>query len=120
MQDCLLQEDLALCPTGISSEPVEAELGAGSGGQVVLPPPGGNGNGNGGSSGQLNEDINALIIGPIFIGDVVSGVLDPEVGHGYTFSGGPTALDITLISSEELDGVIQVFDANNELNCLDG
>ena len=113
LQDCLLQEALALCPTGISDEPVEAELGAGSGSPVVVPPPGENGNGGGG--GQLDEELNALIIGPIFVGDVVSGVLDPEVGHGYTFNGGPTALDITLIATEELDGVIQVFDSNKEL-----
>ncbi|MCB0013969.1 MAG: hypothetical protein KDE34_18775, partial [Anaerolineales bacterium] len=114
LQDCLLQENLALCPTGISSEPIEAELDTGgTPAPVVVPPPGGNGGGSG--SGQLDEDLNALIIGPINIGETVSGELEGEVGHGYTFSSGPAVIDITLGASDELDGVIEVYDANKDL-----
>ncbi|MCB0006668.1 MAG: hypothetical protein KDE04_09445, partial [Anaerolineales bacterium] len=66
-------------------------------------------------SGQLDEDLNALIIGPINIGETVSGELEGEVGHGYTFSSGPAVIDITLGASDELDGVIEVYDANKDL-----
>ena len=116
LQDCLLQADLALCPTGITDEQVEAELNTGGApAPVVVPPPDGGNGGSGGGNGQLNEELNALIIGPISIGETVSGMLDSEVGHGYTFAEGPAVIDITLIASEELDGVIEVYDPNNEL-----
>jgi len=114
LADCLLQERLALCPTGISDEPVEAELVT-SGAPEAPPAPDENGDVGGGVGGEYVEAIDATLQGTIGIGDTRQGTLGEEEAHGWTFSETPATVDVVLESGEELDGVLELFDADNEL-----
>jgi hypothetical protein len=53
-------------------------------------------------------------MGSISLGEMVSDIeLAEEESHAWTFSGGPAFIDVVLETSEELDGVLEIYDANN-------
>lgn len=113
LADCLLQEHLALCPTGVPDEPVESELL--TAGVPERTAPGENGDVGGGVDGEYVEAIDATLQGTIGIGDTREGILEEEEAHGWTFSETPATVDILVESGEELDAVLQLYDADNEL-----
>ncbi|NKQ34901.1 MAG: hypothetical protein HF973_04705 [Chloroflexi bacterium] len=109
MEGCLIQDNLALCPTGIADEEVEAELL--TGGTAVAPaedsqPP---------EDVVLPPDLNAESQGVIGLDETVEATLEPGVNHAWTFNQGPTTIDISLTVSEEMDGVIELYSPEGEL-----
>lgn len=116
--DCLLQDRMALCPTGIANEPVEAELDT-SGAPTTAIDNGGTDGGitDGGGSvgtdiGEYIAEIDATVQGSIALGGFESDELGELEAHAFTFSGGPDTLDIIMGGDDELDAVIVVFDEN--------
>ena len=121
LADCLLQDNLALCPTGVNDEEIEAELLTGGdlsaaddtgnepdttveeddGVEPIEEPPG--------------EEINATDQGSIGLGDTVEGTLPENESYSWTFSDGPAVIDITVQSGDELDAILELYDANNHL-----
>jgi hypothetical protein len=109
---CLLQDPIALCPTLIPNEPVEAELitsgldvekaeaAAETEDEDVEPGP----------------EIDATDMGRISLGDTVINVeIAEDESHAWTFNEGPVFLDIVLETSETIDGILEVYDPNNLL-----
>ena len=79
LESCLLQDPIALCPTNVADEPVEAELLTA---QISAPTtPGGEtpAGGGGGGGGQPVADLGAEVQGPIALGETVEGTLEAGV-----------------------------------------
>lgn len=118
LADCLVQENLALCPTDIAAEEVEAELL--SGGSPARPeaeseeaPPADAEEGMDQDNGEfLAGDV--VPQGEIGLDETVSGTLGIDEAHAWTFSAGPALIDVVL-SGETLDGVLELYDADNNL-----
>jgi hypothetical protein len=113
LDDCLVQATLALCPSYVPEEPVEAELdlrgGAESRPERNEPDSGGE------QAGEYIRAIEARLMGSISMGQTRQGTLAPGEGHAWTFNGGPVTASLTLETDEEIDGVLQVYDADYEL-----
>ena len=114
LEDCLLEDNLALCPTGIADEEVEAELVTGA--APASPPPGEEDTPPGDEEGGIyDEALDAYIQGIIGVDFSVEGDMGAGEAHGWVFNSGPALLDVTLEVSEEVDGVIEVYDPDNAL-----
>lgn len=108
MEGCLIQGNLALCPTGIAHESVEAELLT-EGTAVTEQEPSQPAEGGG-----LPPDLNAESQGVIGLGETVEATLEPGTSHAWTFNMGPATIDISLVVSEEMDGVIELYSPDGE------
>ena len=109
LADCLLQDHLALCPTFIPDEAVEAELDTGGVPEATTPAPAP-------GAGDLPDlDIDVVDRGPITIGQTVDDTLLAEQAHAWIFTDGPAVIDILVESSTTLDGVIELYGPDNEL-----
>lgn len=111
LSDCLLQDNLALCPSNVPAEPVEAELissvePASPIGEEIVPPPG--------DGGDFDPGIDFTFKGNISVSQVVTGTLAEGESHAWIFSEGPATVDIFLWG-ESLDGILSVFGPENEL-----
>lgn len=104
LADCLLTDKLALCPTGVADEPVEAVLDT-SGTPEIAPP------GSGGE--QPPGEIDAAPQGEIELGESVEGTLAADERHAWSFSDGPATIDIVLQASEEVDAILELYDPDN-------
>ncbi len=119
LADCLLQGNLALCPTGVVNEEVEAELDTGGVPETpepeeeVLDEENGGEEDNGGGDGQPDDELGAINQGSIALGEEVQGELATDEAHSWTFSDGPATIDIVL--SSDLDTVLELYDPDNEL-----
>lgn len=102
LSDCLLQGKLALCPTNVAAEPVEAELDTS---QAAPPPPD-----SGTDSPPLTD---ALPQGVVGLGETVTAVVDSGERHAWTFNQGPGFIDIA-VESADFDAILEVLDANNQ------
>ena len=120
LADCLLQDNLAVCPTNVAGEEVEAELETGGtpetseeddgrGSMDEEEPVGGE------DEPDRASEIEAEDQGPIGLGETVEGSLPAEVQYSWTFQDGPAVIDITVASGEELDAVLELYDADNIL-----
>jgi hypothetical protein len=109
LADCLLAGQMAVCPSAVSNEAVEFELVTSG---VPDTPPGGTPSGGG---GQAPGEFDAVLQGPIGLGETVDGVLAEEESHAWVFSDGPQIIDIILAAGEEMDGVLELYDPNGEL-----
>ncbi len=121
LADCLLQDNLALCPTDVANEEVEAELI--TGGQLE-------------DDGEDEEEpvddeeeeaedeedeeetdepveIDATDQGSIGLGETVEGTLPADETFSWTFAEGPAVIDITVTSGEDLDAVLELYDPDN-------
>lgn len=113
--NCLVQNPIALCPTLVSDEEIEAELIT-SGGGTEEPVEGGDEISEGEGDIEPAEEIDATDMGSISLGETVVNIeISEEESHGWTFNQGPSFIDILLETSEELDGVLEVYDSNNFL-----
>lgn len=112
LSDCLLQDQLALCPTYIAGEVVEAKLETGGAPDAkgTDDSPGGPGD-----NGEPLPDLDADLQGSIGLDETVSGTLAEAQSHAWIFSDGPAVIDITLESGEDLDSVLELYDADGEL-----
>ncbi|MCB8942256.1 MAG: hypothetical protein H6658_00640 [Ardenticatenaceae bacterium] len=122
LDDCLLQNNLALCPSDVFGEEVEAELDAGG---VPETP----------DTDTPEDDVDAepddttpddddpdidldapegVDQGTIGLGESVEGTLASEEAHLWTFSDGPATIDIVLEGSDGLDAVLELYGSDNE------
>lgn len=108
LSGCLIQGDLALCPTNVAHEVVEAELLTseqpeqnGNGGGTTTP-------GNGDIGGGYEPPVDAVVQGVIGLDDTVSGRLAEAESHAWVFKEGPAIIDISL-ASDDLDSVLELY-----------
>lgn len=103
LSDCLLQGNLALCPTQIVAEPVEAVLDTStdaspppdSGGEPPLP---------GGETADKGE---------IGLGETKTAVLQTGEQHSWVYNQGPGFIDIT-IESADFDAILEILDPSGQ------
>ncbi|MCP4415721.1 MAG: hypothetical protein GY805_03805 [Chloroflexi bacterium] len=127
LADCLLQDNLALCPTNVADEEVEAELDTG----ILADEPDANEDEDEGDEDEGDEEeddeepvdeeqppadeIDAIDQGIISLGETVEGTLPAEEKFSWTFQEGPIVIDVTVVSGEGFDAVLELYDANNNL-----
>ncbi|MCA9897018.1 MAG: hypothetical protein H6654_00410 [Ardenticatenaceae bacterium] len=123
LADCLLQDNLALCPTNVTNEEVEAELLTGG----TLEADSGDGDVSEDEDTAVDTeeeptddeeqpeptDIDAIDQGTIGLGETVEGTLGDGEQFSWTFQDGPAVIDIILESGEDLDAVLELYDADN-------
>lgn len=119
LSDCLQQDTLALCPTGMADEPVEYALD--TGGPADAPPeprpearpPAGDDQNRPGGEQPPAADVAAQ--GPIALGETKSGELAAEEAHAWTFSGGPATIDIVVDAGQNVDAVLELYAPDDTL-----
>ncbi|MAT98731.1 MAG: hypothetical protein CL608_16435 [Anaerolineaceae bacterium] len=122
LADCLLQDNLALCPTDVANEEVEAELI--TGGQLEddgedEEEPADDEEEEEAADEEEEEDldepveIDATDQGSIGLGETVEGTLSEDETFSWTFADGPAVIDITVTSGEDLDAVLELYDPDN-------
>ena len=114
LSGCLLQDNLALCPTGISDEPVEYELV--TSGPADAPPaqPDDDDEPDRPENGQqpAGEPVDQ---GEIELGETKSAELADDEAHAWTFAGGPATIDMTVDADTDLDAVVELYNPNGTL-----
>ena len=119
LADCLLQENLALCPTDVAGEEVEAELETGGVPDAITDDEGEEEEETAeepaDETEEPAEEMNAVDQGVIGLGETVEGTLPPEEKYSWTFQEGPVVIDIAITSGEELDAVLELYDPDNNL-----
>lgn len=113
--DCLLQENVAICPTGVENEPVEYELITSGPGEPSDEPPAEEDEPDRQPSDEPAAPAESTDQGAIALGETKSGELAAEEAHAWTFSGGPATIDIMVDSADDMDAVLELYDPNNEL-----
>lgn len=111
---CLLQENLALCPSNVGNEVIEAALESGGmpdaaedrEAEASEPPP---------AAGEDTTELDAVNQGLIEIGQSITGTLAEAEKHAWTFSDGPATIDIVVESGDDLDAVLELYNPDNEL-----
>ncbi len=114
LADCLLQENLALCPTNVAGEEVEAELL--TGGSLDVETEEADDDEETAVDDPDEDDrheIDAIDQGPIGLDETVEGTLPEGESYSWTFQDGPIVIDITVVSGDDLDAVLQLYDADN-------
>lgn len=120
LSDCLIQDNLALCPSNVLDETVEYELDtSGAPPQPAEPEPEPEPDPEPDDEafdpfGPGPELGDAVPQGPISLDETVLGTLAEEESHAWTFSEGPATIDLFLYG-EELDGVIEIYAPDGEL-----
>lgn len=127
LADCLLQGNLALCPTDIIDEEVEAELFSGSAADEPAESDAKEGDGeeeevdsSGGEEAEESdedstEDGEEAIVpdtdlqGSIQLDETIEATLESNQAHAWTFSDGPAVVNITLIPVEPVDGILELY-----------
>lgn len=116
LADCLVQDTLALCPSGVTDEDVEAELDTGGAAGPIDISDNGDDNGN---TGDVDE-LGAIRQGTVGIGDTVDGELGQDESHSWVFNEGPAIIDIAVVGSE-MDAVLELYDSDyNLIESMDG
>ena len=124
LADCLVQDNLALCPTEVAGEEVEAELLSGGEpdavetddkddeGEEETPPeePDEEDEEDGGGLAESEP----VVQGSVGLDETVEGTLALDEAHAWTFSAGPAVIDIVM-ASELLDGVLELYDPADDL-----
>jgi hypothetical protein len=119
LADCLLQGNLAFCPSNVADEEVEAEIDTGGApatpeevGEVVED--------QGDESQDMADEVDqtdglgASNQGFISLGDTVEGSLAGEETHSWSFSEGPATVDI-VVTAADLDIVLELYDPDDLL-----
>jgi hypothetical protein len=116
LADCMVQDGLALCPTGIDGEEIEAELiTSGQPADEPADEPVDDPTDGDTPDDPSEPDLDAEIQGPIFVGDSLEATLLEEQSHGWEFSDGPATIDIVLQAGEDMDGVLELYDTDGAL-----
>jgi hypothetical protein len=112
--NCLLQDPIAICPTLVADEPVEAELITSGG--VEIEEPDEETGGTPGEDAEPGPEIEALDMGSISLDETVTDIeIAAEESHAWTFNEGPVFIDVVLETSEEMDGVLEIYNPLNHL-----
>jgi hypothetical protein len=115
LQQCFLQDNLALCPSGVANEEVESKLetGGASTTREDRPPRDGDDGGNG-TPDDLLDDLDANLQGTINLGQTINGSLSADLGDAWYFSDGPGFFDF-IVQGDGLDLLLELYDADNEM-----
>lgn len=117
--DCLVQGEMAFCPTGVSDEEVAFSLNVSGSAEAT----------SSGSdteetdSGETDDpvidpptepDFNFIgeMQGPITLGESVEGALEEEARHGYLFVKEADAINISAVPAGQIDLIVSVLDEN--------
>ncbi|MFQ5400159.1 MAG: hypothetical protein ACE5E7_11245 [Anaerolineae bacterium] len=119
LSDCLLQDTLALCPSNVVDEEVEAELDTGGAPESAVVEDTNGGSDNGGEpptdgGAETPNELDAVYQGQIGIDEPVQGVLAEGESHSWSFTG-PEAVDIVVQGGGDMDAILELYDPNNEL-----
>lgn len=113
LADCLLQDDLALCPSNVVDEEVEAELETGGmaepSEEEAVPE-----DEDGDEDADVETELDAAAQGSIGVGETVEGTLAEDEAHAWVFGDGPAIIDI-VVSASELDLVLEFYGPEYEL-----
>lgn len=110
--DCLLQDSLALCPSGVADEQVEAELVTSGAPEKTD------------EEAAESEEVpgegepsapDAALQGEIGLGETLEASLEPGEAHAWTFSEGPAVVNITLQPEDPMDGILELYDEDGNL-----
>lgn len=114
LSDCLLQDNLALCPTGISEEAVEYELVTSGPADMPQPQPDDEEEPARPDDGQqpAGEPVDK---GEIGLGETKNAELAADESHAWTFGDGPATIDITVDAETDLDAVVELYDPDGTL-----
>ncbi|MBP8948633.1 MAG: hypothetical protein KBG73_07305, partial [Candidatus Promineofilum sp.] len=111
---CLVQDNLALCPTNVSDEPVEYELVTSGPADTPQPQPDDEDEADRPDDGQPPQG-EAVDKGTIGLGQTKSAELAADETHAWTFSDGPATIDITVDADTDLDAVVELYAPNGTL-----
>jgi hypothetical protein len=115
LSDCLLQEGIALCPTNVVDEPVEADLETSEvPAPEEMPQDEPDVDAESGGEGIDLAGLGAELQGAIGMDESVDGTLEADQAHAWTFGEGPALVNIVLQPGEELDGVLELYDPNGD------
>ena len=112
LSDCLLQDDLALCPTNLDGEPVEYELQSSGLGEASPSPEADEEDREDDPDGP--DEPGTVDQGSVSLGETVSGETHADEIHSWTFDEGPLVVDIAVDGAEDFDAVVAVLAPNNE------
>ena len=114
LSGCLVQDNLALCPTNIIDEPVEYELVTSGPADAPQSQPDDDDEPDRPDDGQppAGEPVDK---GEIELGQSKSAELAADESHAWTFSGGPATIDITVDADTDLDAVVELYAPNGTL-----
>ncbi len=112
LSGCLLQDKLALCPTGVADEPVEYELI--TSGAADLTPASDDNDDDRPDDGQTPTG-DPTDQGAIELGETKSDELAADEAHAWTFSDGPATIDITVDAETNLDAVVELYAPDDTL-----
>ena len=108
LTDCLIQDNLALCPTGVANEPVEYELDTSGPAEEPTTEPE--------QPDEDQEDTTAPIDkGRIALGETKTAELAAEEIHAWTFDGGPATINIAVDPDTDMDAVLELYAPNGTL-----
>ena len=113
LNGCLVQGNLALCPTDVFEEEVEPELLTGGASEDSVDE-----EDNTGDDEEISEpdvELDAVNQGTIDLGDSVDGEMLEGENHAWTFNSGPATIDILLESGDDFDAILELYDPTNEL-----
>jgi len=102
LTDCLIQDNLALCPTGVANEPVEyALVTSGPADEPTTESEQPNG-----SQADSPEptDKGAIELGQTKTAELAAGEI-----HAWTFRDGPATIDITVDPDADMDAVLELY-----------
>ncbi len=109
LADCLVRDHLALCPTGIANEEVEAELRSDVAPEEPQEEKGETSEPVEEEGGGFPPGEEPTMQGSIGLDETVTGFLQLDERHGWTFSDGPAKIDI-IVTSAELDLILELYD----------
>jgi len=112
---CLLQDQIAVCPTGIENEPVEYELITTGPGETAVESTDSSGREEEEQGDQTPATIDATDQGAITLDETKSAELAAEEAHAWTFQDGPATIDIVLDSDDDMDGILELYNPDNQL-----
>ncbi len=117
LDNCLIQDPIALCPTLVEDEEVQAELITSNG--VGIDEADTEDEEEGEEDKDVSEpgpELEGIDMGSISLGETASDIaIGEEESHIWTFNEGPAVIDILLETSEDLDGVLEIYDPLNHL-----
>ncbi len=111
LSDCLLQGDLALCPTGVDNEPVEEKLETGGMPDIDEEEEKEPVEDEDSAEGEFGADLQ----GEIGLNSSEEAVLEEGLSHAWIFNQGPALINIIVQGDEDMDSVLELYDPDGEL-----
>jgi len=124
LADCLLQGNLALCPTNIADEEVEAELLTGGTPEQLETSETDEedeSEDEAESDGEAEEEEESSIVpdadlqGTIQLEETLEVTLEANMAHAWTFSDGPAVVNIVLLPEAPIDGILELYGPDGDL-----